>query len=284
MAFQKVMLAHPMKPGFILNPGEYSAEEKVDGIRIECEIETGSSNLFTKRKITPWSRLQKIHPLPTHIMEDLSEFPESVLDGEIYVEGKRSYGAVELTNLPDLVFCVFDVISIANQPTTHLKQFERRMILEELFKSVKTSSVVLNPSTNVNTMDEVYALRDAVWARDGEGLILKRRNAVYQHKRSKDWIKIKKLQSAVLTVIGFQPSRGLINDRGPYATIILRDDSNGVVTTVKTRNDEECRKLEKEAIPDKIHPAIGRKLRIEFQEKTPDMNFRHPRFDHWEDE
>lgn len=283
MAFTKVMLAHPLKPGFVLRPDEYFAEEKVDGIRILCEIETGSSNLFTKRKITPWSRLEKIHPLPTHILEDLSEFPQCVLDGEIYIEGKRSYGAVELANLPDLVYCVFDVISIAGQSTTHLKQFERRLLLEELFKSVDSQSVILNPSTNVNTMDEIYALRDSVWSRDGEGLILKRRDAIYQHKRSKDWIKIKQLQSAVLAVVGFQPSRGLINDRGPYAMTIIRDEY-GIITTVKTRNDEECRKLEKEAIPGKIHPAVGRKLRIEYQEKTPDMSYRHPRWDRWENE
>jgi ATP-dependent DNA ligase len=144
----------------------------------------------------------------------------------------------------------------------------------------------------------MITLRDEVWASDGEGLILKRCSAPYQiGKRSKDFIKIKALRSEIMTVIGFVPSHGLINNRGLYATIVVQD-SDGIVTTVKTRNDLECRLLEREGPqilewretrymgkPMKMiinHPAIGRKLRIEYQEKTfPDNNYRHPRFDHW---
>jgi bifunctional non-homologous end joining protein LigD len=297
MPFSEVMLARPLDKKFVFTPNTYAVEEKLDGIRIESETSSGASNLFTHKLITPWSRYGRVHPLPTHIMEELAKFPPSILDGEIFIAGKRSYGAVELTNLPDLEFRVFDILELEGTPVVDLTYDQRRQLLCSFIPL--NGYVTLNPSHNVDTMDEVYRIRDEVWARDGEGLILKRRSAPYQiGKRSKDWVKIKQLRSAVLTVIGFMPSRGQINDRGPFAMIVIQDEDLNV-TTVKTRNDMECRLLEKEfgtremiwnetrfmGKPMKMivnHPSVGRRLVISYQERTPDGNYRHPRFDHWE--
>lgn len=284
--FIKPMLASPLKPGFILEPGKFAVEEKIDGIRIICEVSKGSQDLFTHSTITPWSRYEKIHPLPSHVVEEMAKFPYGIYDGEIYIPGKRSYGATELKNLPDMSYAIFDILELKGENTTNLRYATRRLVLRDAMytSGVEDGPVHLLGSTLVNTMDEVYALRDAVWARDGEGLILKRLAAPYQPgKRSKDFIKIKDLKSAVLTVIGFMPSRGLLNDRGPCAMIMLRDDE-GNETTVKTRNDAECLRLAKLAKDATTHPEIGRKLRIEYQERTPDGNYRHPRADRWENE
>lgn len=279
MPFHKPMLSSPLKPGFTLEQDRWAAEEKIDGIRIVCEVSSGSTNLFTTKRITPWSRYEKIHPLPTHIMEEMCKLPDGVYDGEVYVPGKRSYGATEIINQPNLIYCIFDLVQFEGTDTTPFTYDSRRQLLTEVLKS-SNDAIQLLESTEVNTFDEVIALRDAVWARDGEGLILKRRAAPYQiGKRSKDFIKIKALKSAVLTIIGFVPSKGLINDRGPFATVLLQDE-DGNVTAVKTRNDAECRKFEQEAGVG-IHPAIGRKLQIEYQERTPDGSYRHPRWDHF---
>lgn len=315
MGFLAPMLASPIpKKNWVFRPNEWAAEEKIDGIRIIIEIEDGSTNLFAEKKITSWSRYGILHPLPTHILEDLCKLPNGIYDAEKYVPGKRSYGAVEIENQPDLILCIFDVIHFTDGMTiktnegiqaSRIPAFHsydlRRSLLEDTIKD--TTAVQLIVSSNVNTWEEVVALRDAVWARDGEGLILKRRSAPYQiGKRSKDFIKIKDLKSAVLTVIGFQPSKGLINDRGPYGTVILRDDEGNTIT-VKTRTDALCRAFEEQAekhdryltsvgmgIDDRDndvarhHPAIGRKLRIEYQERTMDGSYRHPRWDRWENE
>ena len=189
MPFSEVMLARPLDKKFVFEPGVFAVEEKLDGIRIECEISSGASNLFTQKLITPWSRYGRVHPLPTHIMEELAKFPPSILDGEIFVAGKRSYGAVELTNLPDLEFRVFDILELEGTPVTDLNYDQRRQLLCSFIPL--NGCVTLNPSFNVDTMEQVYKIRDEIWARDGEGLILKWRNASYQiGKRSKDWIKI----------------------------------------------------------------------------------------------
>jgi hypothetical protein len=86
--------------------------------------------------------------------------------------------------------------------------------------------------------------------------------------------------------MGFTQSRGKIIDRGPYAAVLLRDAA-GNETTVKTLNDVELDRFEQEwpsTAGVEHHPAVGRKLRIEYQERTPDGSYRHPRWDRWEDE
>ena len=281
MPFLTPMFASPLPKDFNLQPDTYIGQEKYDGIRIVVEVKEGAADLFTPKTVTPWSRYGKIHPLPSHITSQLAKLPDGIYDGEVLAPGKRSYGATEIKNQPDLIYYIFDIIQFGDQGITAL-QYENRHTLLSLHTPTE-GPVQLAPQFTINNWDEVLTLRDEVWARDGEGLILKRLSSIYKPgKRPKgDWIKIKKLQSAVLTVIDFQSSKGQINNRGPYAMVVLQDDE-GNVTTVKTRNDAECRRLE--SIAAEVHPDIGRKLRIEFQERTPDFNYRHPRFDRWEDE
>lgn len=299
--FIQPMLARPLNEKYVFVPGKTAAEEKIDGIRIICEISNGANDLFTEKKVTPWSRYGRVHPLPTHIMEDLAKFPNCILDGEIYVTGMRSYGATELVNLPDLQYSVFDILMLGESGCCHLPYLERQKTLLEFSNmGLMSESVKKTPSRIMNSWEDVEILREEVWDRDGEGLILKNINAQYQpNKRSKDFIKIKKLQSAKLRVLGFMPSRGLVNDRGLCAMIVIQDEE-GNITTVKTRNDAECRRLESLLQKDlgwrevsamsKVlrlitnHSDVGRYLWIEFQERTPDGNYRHPRADHWDGE
>jgi len=280
------MLASPVPKDFKIKPGEWSADEKFDGHRLIMCVSNGQTNLFTSKKIVAWSRLGLQRPLPTHILEATSRFPICTLDGELLVPGKRSYGVTELANTADLVYCVFDVLEIGGEPVTEGTYDNRQAFLRSMFKNLDsyTSPIRLAPATPVDTWEEVTALRDKVWSRDGEGLILKRRSAPYTPgKRTKDFLKIKALRSAVLTVTALHPSRGTKVDRGPYAMVELLDDE-GNTTTVKTKNDTACREFEGQAIVGERHPAIGRLLRIDYQERTNEGNYRHPRWDRWEDE
>lgn len=292
------MFAHQFVPGFVLPRDTYAAEEKIDGIRIQCEISTGNNDLFTDKKIVPWSRYGILHPLPRHIMDDLAKFPNCILDGEKYVPGKRSYGATEIDNQDELIYGVFDILELEGNNVMDVHYDDRRMLLEHVAPFF-TDNVQLLASTQVNTIAEVEALTNAVWARDGEGLILKRRRSlILPGKRPKlDWIKIKAKDKKVLTIIGFVPSRGEINNRGLYATVVIQDNE-GNVTKVKTLNDVECRKFESKAPREPLvwretrfmgkplsmitnHPDVGRKLEILYQERTPDNNYRHPRWSKW---
>jgi len=283
--FFPLMMARPLKSDFILEPDQWAAEEKFDGIRILAHVEGKSDDLFMDKKVTPWSRYGIIHPLPTHILEVLAKLPDGWYDGEIFVPGKRSYGTTEIKNQSEMIFVIFDIPHPPSFAQPDLSYDLRRLGLLHLAEKYGLyNSVCIAASTQVNTWDEIYALRDAVWARDGEGLILKQRDSIYQiGKRPKTWLKIKKLQHATLTVTGFVATKGLIIDRGPCAIVLLRDDE-GNETAVKTKNDAECLRLAKLHSQTQVHPEVGRRLCIEYQERTPDGNYRHPRWDRWEDE
>lgn len=270
-----------------LKSGRWVGEEKYDGLRIVTEVSQMRDTLFVEKGITSWSRYGNLRPHPEHIQEQMAKFSDCILDGERMAPGKRSYGSLDLENSPDLIYYVFDILQFCDKSTTHLPWTERRKLLLSIFSAAQpTGAVVLAPVFSVPDWETVYKLRDEIWSRDGEGLILKNMDTVYTTgKRPKvTWIKIKKLQSEVFTVIGFIPSRGEINDRGPFAMVKLQDDS-GNITAVKTRNDAELAKFASVTYPrSNPHPAIGKRLRCEYQERTPDGSYRHIRWDRWEDE
>jgi len=278
------MLASPMPEVFNPRPGDWVVETKYDGHRLLVHI----SRLKDETPvIQAWSRNGLTRELPKHLMETLALLPNGVYDGELMVPGKRSYGVTELANGGELVYTVFDILSLLGRDVAPEPYDQRRKYLEEIFhhKNLKDeTAVVLAPSWPVDSMAQIRTMCQMVWDADGEGLIIKRRKAPYvPGKRSKDFIKLKDLRSAVLTIVGFQAGKGTIVDRGDYATVVLRDEA-GIETSVKTLNDYELACFERQAKGGKKHPAIGRKLRIEYHEKTPDGNYRHPRWDRWEKE
>lgn len=279
--FISPMLASPMPTDLKLPRDRYVAEEKLDGHRLIVRVGGGGiqNDLFiTGSPVRAWSRDGLSRVLPRHITESLAQFPVCVLDGELLVPGKRSYGVTELANANDLVFVAFDVIEMLNQTTCDVAYHHRRHFLEVMFSDKNLSKlpgVRLSESRPIQTLEEIQSYCEEVWARDGEGLILKDRESLYTPgKRPKNvWIKIKKLQSAVLTITGYE--YGLL---GPYAKVKLVD-KDGNEIAVKVRNTELRNRCA--ANPNSF---IGRKLRIEFQERTPDGSYRHPRWDRLEDE
>lgn len=299
--FQCPMFARPMPEDFKVIPGMMTAEEKYDGHRLVMEIASGKREmLFVDKGVNAWSRIGNLRKLPTHILEAAAKLPDCYLDGELSKPGARSYGVTELTNSADLIYTIFDVIRWEDTDTTVLPQHTRRSILEDVFRHWKIGGIELAPSYCVNTWEDVRHLRDKVWARDGEGLILKYQDAPYAlGKRPKNtWIKVKQCQHAVLRVIGFIPSKGEKNNRGLYAITVLQDNE-GVITAVKTNNDAQCRDFEAQGFKELIwkemrvmgkgpmqvivnHPAIGKLLWIEYQERTPDGSYRHGMWDRWD--
>ena len=283
MSFVSPMLARKMPDYFdrMFEPNQWWANEKFDGIRLITVVRRGASDLFTEKTVETWSRLGIIHPVPRHIIEAAAKLPDGIYDGELLAPGKRCYGTMALVNGPDLLYHVFDIIEAGGFSFIHRPLEERLIYMQELEQKGHFSGPIkLAEYRMMSSWADVEALRDRVYERDGEGLILKRVRSKYQvGKRPKDWIKIKKLERKPMMIVGFQPSRGLLNNRGPYAIVVVRDE-DGIETTVKTKNDAECRQFEMEATVSP-HPAIGRMLIIEYQERTPDGNYREPRWKEW---
>lgn len=304
MSFISPMMAKPLPEGF--QPSEdWIAEEKFDGHRIVVSVSDAPADLFGGRSVTAWSRYGIERSLPPHIRDEMAQVPTGTYDGELLVPGERSYGTVVIENSPKLQYIVFDVMELLGKDVTLVPWLDRRAYLNQIFTKCLNSNhngdadgiandrgcgnpgcfkfngnetvrgVSLATVTPIRTVDDIKMLTVDIWSRDGEGLILKNINSLYvPAKRPKNtWYKIKQLRSEVLTVVGFRQGT-----MGPNSVVVLRDDS-GIETTVKWKNYEELDKIQ--ANPNSF---LGKKLRIEFQERTADGSYRHPRWDRWEDE
>ncbi len=258
--FVSPMLASAMPTGRNADSFDhlYIMEEKFDGHRLVVRVENG--------KARAWSRLGNERTLPLHIAAVMVGMPTGVYDGELIVpSSQHSYAVTDLANAGTEAFVVFDMIEVNGTSIANETNKRRVEFLTVAFTNVE-GRVVYQAQQFKPTQKAVQA----IWNRGGEGAIIKRIAATYKPGyRSPDWIKVKAVANATLTIIGFEAGKN-----GPHSAITLRDDS-GIETTVKTLDNATLREIAK-------NPAawIGKRLVISFQEKTPSGSYRHPMYDH----
>jgi bifunctional non-homologous end joining protein LigD len=158
---------------------EWVFERKFDGIRLLAYKRGGTVQLFSRNRLP--------QQLPS-VERAIAALPvkDAILDGEVAWDGSSSYH-------------VFDVLWIDGKQVTELPLEDRRAILKAL------------PFTP--PMKRVELLKDPnPWERarrEGwEGVIAKRRGSVYEHRRSKQWLKLKVEASQELVVGGFTDPEG----------------------------------------------------------------------------
>jgi bifunctional non-homologous end joining protein LigD len=282
MTFIKPMLAHKATPKMEFARKTWTVEEKFDGHRLIVSVQNGA--------VTAWSRKGLERALPPHVLADLVKLPDGTYDGELITKGGRSYDVVNKERAADRQFVIFDILRLLNRDITGQAYVHRRMYLREIFDKLKKvgKGIWLSPAWAVDTWNEAMGICREIWDRDGEGIILKRSAGSYHPgMRTKEFLKVKALKHATLVVTGFRPSKGEKINRGPFAIALLRDNK-GNETKVKVLDDATLADLKRAWKARKRgatkHPYVGRKLCIEYQERTPDGGYRHPRWDRWEDE
>jgi ATP-dependent DNA ligase len=155
-------------------------ERKFDGIRLLAYRRGRDVRLYSRNRLP--------QNLPT-VSSAIADLParELILDGEaIWSPDQGGYH-------------VFDILWIDGRDVTKLTLMERRELL---------SSLPLK-----KPLRRVVALEDAKpWERacaEGwEGVIAKRRDSIYEHKRSTSWLKMKCEASQELVVGGFTDPQG----------------------------------------------------------------------------
>jgi len=158
---------------------EWSFERKFDGIRLIAFKQGRSVRLY--------SRTRKEKELP-RIAAAVAALPvdDVVLDGEATWDGHTGYH-------------VFDVVWIGGHDVTHLTLTSRRALLAELPMEV--------PLYRVAELDDVAPWERAC-AEGWEGVIAKRRDSTYEHRRSKHWLKMKCELTHDFVVGGFTDGQG----------------------------------------------------------------------------
>ena len=184
-----------------LDPADYGAEWKWDGIRVQAVNEDGVRRLYTRSG----DDISKTFP---DVLEAL-DF-EGALDGELLVmgdDGVASFGDLQQrlnrkTVDPKLMvrhpagIRAYDLLADAGEDTRTLSFRERRVRLEDFVGRLATPRIDLSPLQPFETWAELAALRAAPPAGDpqiAEGLMLKRWDSIYEAGRPKGpWFKWKR--------------------------------------------------------------------------------------------
>jgi bifunctional non-homologous end joining protein LigD len=157
---------------------EWVFERKFDGIRILAFKNGDDVRLFSRNRMP-----QNIPPLANAI----AKLPvrEVILDGEITWDGR--------------MYHVFDIMWLDGRDVTSLPFHERRALLETL--------PLRSPIQRVAPLDDPTPwerARSEGW----EGVIAKRRDSLYEHRRSPHWVKMKCEATQELVIGGFTDPQG----------------------------------------------------------------------------
>ena len=159
---------------------EWIFERKLDGIRLLAFKQGPDVRLFSR------NRLPQTIPA---VAEAIASLPV----GRLILDGEVTWGR------GTVAYHVFDILWLEGRDVTSLPLDERRAVLASL--------PLRSPLERVAALDDPKPWERA--CREGwEGVIAKRRDAPYEHRRSPHWLKMKCEASQELVVGGFTDPQG----------------------------------------------------------------------------
>lgn len=173
-----------------LPSGQWIAQQKIDGIRALWM----GGDLVTREGVSIGGT--------NHIRRQMRELARAAgerlfVDGEFQVDSNLTatmrhfhqrgrYGNAG-------IFLAFDLLPhsqwLANASEKPLT--DRLMQLRRVVGLTQLKSISVNPSRPVANASDVVQLAEAMWRADLEGLVVKRADARYERRRSKEWLKVK---------------------------------------------------------------------------------------------
>lgn len=198
-------LAHPIDresgPAFVGEPSEFFAEWKWDGIRGQVIRRDGQTFI--------WSRGEELMENRWPEVEQAAEkLPDgTVLDGEILAAtgpddilpfsqlqrriARKTVGKKLLTEVP-VRFFAFDLLESEGQDRRQERFETRRERLETLVTNTDHPHLIVTDAVASQTWEQLARIRETSRQRNSEGLMLKRRDGVYDVGRVRgNWWKWK---------------------------------------------------------------------------------------------
>ncbi len=191
------------------------AQLKYDGVRLIAMIDDNVCTFKTRNgKVVHLPELAKtIEALP---------FTSYILDGEIVLETGKQEDRTRVSGMINsamhggsvietaMVFHVFDTMPLSefNDCRCDTVYEDRFLVLKLILASKPVDSIQLAITNEVHSAKAATDLYEDSLAMGYEGLVLKYPDHTYTFKRSKDWIKVKEIKSADLTVVDIQDGTG----------------------------------------------------------------------------
>lgn len=196
-----------MRDAAVLQNGQWLYEIKFDGYRILARIQQGDVRLLTRNGHDWTSRL----PTLAASIADLG-LTESWLDGELVAldrEGIPDFQALqnslEAGRSDDLVYFVFDAPWLDGEDLRKHSLTARRDAVEAWIN--KSPNANLRFSTAFTEHDWQSVLSSAC-NMSLEGIIAKRTDALYQSRRTDDWVKLKCRLRQEFVIVGYTDPQG----------------------------------------------------------------------------
>jgi ATP-dependent DNA ligase len=207
--FYPLMLAQPLEEGDLagLDPRDYLAEWKWDGIRVQLVARGGERRLYSRSGDDIGAAFPDI----------LEALPDAVtLDGELLVTrdgevapfndlqqrlNRKSPNATMLRDFPTAVR-LYDILREGEEDLRDLPLVDRRQRLEAWHGDATRPRLDLSPLISFDGWDELSTLRDGARERGIEGIMLKRADSLYVAGRPKGpWFKWKRGALTIDTVL-----------------------------------------------------------------------------------
>jgi len=270
-------------------------EMKYDGYRILARIARGKVTLESRNGNDWTEKFPAIVHAATRLPLD-----QAMLDGEVAVllpDGTTSFQALQNalsgTHAGRLVYMVFDLLHLDGSDLTGARLENRKAELAALFRKAGKAAEPLRYSDHVvGGGPQVFAKACRLGL---EGIVSKRRDAVYRGTRSRDWLKVKcsKRQEIVIggytepagTRVGLGALLGGVHEGGRlvYAGKIGTGFSDRTLRDLKAslaaRERSSCPFAERPSGVGRAHwvkPDLV--AEVSFSEWTDDGRMRHPAF------
>lgn len=246
-------LAYPLEelPETLGEPIEWQAEWKWDGIRGQIVKRKGELFVWSRGeelitdKFPEYQKLQKLLPDGTVLDGEIICFingkplPFNVLQTRI---GRKNISKKILQDAP-AVFLSYDVLEYEGNDMRTTPQAERRVLLEKIVEQTKQTSETANndfvlqisPLVEFTNWAQLTALRPQSRLNASEGLMLKRKDSIYQAGRKRgDWWKWKVEPLSIDAVlVAAQKGSGRRSSLYTDYTFALKDAEGKLVTFAK---------------------------------------------------
>jgi len=192
-------------------PNEWQAEWKWDGIRGQIIKRNHQLFVWSRGEELMTEKFPEYHTLKNHLPNGV------VLDGEIipYRSPSASFAGANVEGAPlpfallqtrigrknvtkkqlieaPITFFAYDLLEYEGNDVRETLLVERRILLEKIVKEINHPALLLSPVISYATWAELTAIREQSRNRGSEGIMLKRKDSIYQVGRKRgDWWKWK---------------------------------------------------------------------------------------------
>ena len=208
---------------------DWMHEIKFDGYRALIAVAGAKVMVYTRNGLD-WT--DKFTPLVRHFAA--LGLPSALIDGEIVAYDKdgnpdfsslqnvlkREYGAQ--TEATPLSFHAFDLLEFDGRNLEQLTNIERKERLEALL--AKAAPPIYVADHVIGAGEKLFA---AMCASGQEGIISKRIDSRYVHKRSRNWLKVKCVLRQEFVVIGWKKSSAKAR---PFSSLLLAQHEGRTLT------------------------------------------------------